>query len=62
MLDFSWYTHVIFSFFSIFQSAAENGPQVPCLDCEKYTQRTLPKEGLWYNPEQSGSGFNIEIQ
>jgi len=40
------YSLTIFILFLAFQSAAQNGPQVPCLDCEKYSQRTLPKEGL----------------
>jgi len=41
---------------------AQSGPIVPCVECEQYTQRTVPVNGLWYNPEQSGVGISIELQ
>jgi hypothetical protein len=41
---------------------AQSGPIVPCVNCEQYQARTEPANGLWYNPEQSGSGYSIEVQ
>ncbi len=38
------------------------GPVSPCVDCEQFTVRTEPFNGTWYNPEQSGTGFSIDVQ
>jgi len=42
---------------------AQLGPNSPsCKDCESLTHRTEPFNGTWYNPEQSGTGFSIDVQ
>lgn len=41
---------------------SQNGPELPCPDCNGMDYKPLPKSGNWFNPEQSGVGFNIEIQ
>ena len=38
------------------------GPEVTCIDCGWQTQRVEPYNGVWYNPQQSGSGYSIEVQ
>ncbi len=48
-------------FFS-FSLIAQQGPIVPCINCDQLSVRTEPVRGLWYNPEQSGSGYSIEVQ
>lgn len=35
---------------------------VPCVGCDTLTQAPYPETGSWYNPDQSGSGLNLEIQ
>jgi hypothetical protein len=51
----------LFCIFSI-KVFAQSGPIVPCVNCANFSMRTMPMSGIWYNPEQSGSGFSIEIQ
>lgn len=41
---------------------AQEGPYVPCVGCEDRVHATYPETGLWYNPDQSGSGFNLDFQ
>ncbi len=41
---------------------AQSGPQIPCVGCESRQQRITPTEGMWYNPEQSGTGFMIDVR
>jgi len=41
---------------------AQSGPELPCPGCNEMKYKPLPKSGNWYNPEQSGVGFNFEIQ
>ena len=41
---------------------AQVGPVIPCDDCESYTKRTEPFNGMWYNPDQSGTGIGIDVQ
>lgn len=41
---------------------AQEGPYVPCIGCDERTQVTYPEPGHWYNPDQSGTGFNLEFQ
>ncbi len=41
---------------------AQLGPVSPCVDCESFTKRTEPFNGMWYNPDQSGTGFAIDVQ
>ena len=42
--------------------AAQEGPQVPCVGCDTLIQAPYPETGAWYNPDQSGTGINIEVQ
>jgi hypothetical protein len=42
--------------------SAQEGPFVPCAGCEELDEVPYPEPGLWYNPDQSGSGFNLEFQ
>ncbi|MCF6318935.1 MAG: hypothetical protein L3J83_06615 [Proteobacteria bacterium] len=41
---------------------AQTGPVSPCVDCEQFTTKTEPFNGTWYNPDQSGTGFSIDVQ
>lgn len=41
---------------------AQTGPEVPCEGCPDFTSLPLPQTGIWYNPEQSGTGFMLEVQ
>ena len=43
-------------------ATAQTGVQVPCVDCEQYTQRTEPFRGMWYNKDQTAQGFSIDVQ
>jgi len=40
----------------------EEGPNVPCVGCEDLIHAPFPETGAWYNPDQSGTGINLEIQ
>lgn len=40
----------------------QEGPEVPCVGCETLTHTAFPETGSWYNPDQSGTGINLEIQ
>jgi hypothetical protein len=50
---------VLFPISSIF---AQEGPSIPCVGCDQIDRVPFPEPGLWYNPDQSGSGFNLEFQ
>ena len=41
---------------------AQSGPISPCVNCEDDTHQIEPSTGTWYNPDQSGTGFGIEVQ
>lgn len=41
---------------------AQDGPEVPCLLCPANTVAPKPESGIWRNPEQSGTGFMLEVQ
>lgn len=41
---------------------AQEGPYVPCVGCEDRVNAPYPETGLWYNPDQSGTGFNLDFQ
>lgn len=56
-------TILLFGIFSLNTYAESlSGPESPCIDCENFTQRTEPFNGTWYNPEQSGTGFSVDVQ
>lgn len=38
------------------------GYEVPCVGCESPAARSFPETGIWDNPDNSGSGFVIEVQ
>jgi hypothetical protein len=41
---------------------AQEGPQVPCADCDSRINSPFPASGPWVNSERTGSGFLFEIQ
>jgi len=41
---------------------AQSGPIVPCVGCPTFTKHPYPETGAWFNPEQSGTGFSLEVQ
>lgn len=41
---------------------AQEGPVIPCVNCDQLVHAPYPETGSWYNPQQSGSGLNLEIQ
>lgn len=41
---------------------AQQGPNIVCYDCDGLEARTMPVSGSWYNPQQSGSGYQFDIQ
>lgn len=43
-------------------AASQEGPLIPCVGCNQLVHAPYPETGSWYNPDQSGSGINIEIQ
>ncbi len=43
-------------------SNAQSGPELPCPGCQQEYVKPTPYEGSWFNPEQSGSGFLIEVE
>ena len=43
-------------------SHAQQGPVIECFNCEGLENRPYPANGNWYNPEQSGSGYILDVQ
>src|SRR5690606_39169025 len=43
---------------------AQHGPQVPpCEGCPtSATERPTPRPGMWWDPQRSGTGMNMEVQ
>ncbi len=41
---------------------SQQGPTVECSNCEGSINKPYPVGGNWYNPDQSGSGYIMEIQ
>ena len=41
---------------------SQEGPYVPCVGCDEFIYAPYPEPGHWYNPDQSGTGFNLEFQ
>lgn len=41
---------------------SQNGPIIECLNCEGQSDGPIPVQGNWYNPQQSGSGYLIDVQ
>jgi len=56
----------IYSALTVILSFALNaqllGPVSPCVNCEQLSARTEPFNGTWFNPDQSGTGFSIDVQ
>lgn len=52
----------ILFFWANAQVLAQEGPQVPCVGCDTLVHAPFPETGAWYNPDQSGTGINVEIQ
>ncbi len=53
---------VTFFLVTINSVCSQEGPELPCPDCTQSFVKPIPYEGSWYNPEQSGSGFLIDVQ
>jgi hypothetical protein len=49
-------------FFSSMPAWSQEGPYVPCVGCDDFIYAPYPETGHWYNPDQSGTGFNLEFQ
>jgi hypothetical protein len=49
-------------FFSSMPAWSQEGPYVPCVGCDEFIYEPYPESGHWYNPDQSGTGFNLEFQ
>lgn len=43
-------------------SSAQQGPIIECHNCDGLSGRPLPVQGNWYNPQQSGSGYLLDVQ
>ncbi len=41
---------------------ADEGIEVPCVNCPDLDSPVYPESGIWFNPEQSGTGFMFEVQ
>ncbi len=40
-----------------------DGPELPCQNCPEFSElMQYPAPGIWFNPDQSGSGFTLEVQ
>ncbi len=63
MLNNKLQHYIFFILLTSSQLFAQIGPELPpCENCDQLTLRVNPYTGFWYNPEQSGSGLNIEIK
>jgi hypothetical protein len=45
-----------------FATMAQEGPSVPCPDCESRINSPYPTSGPWANTDQTGSGFLLHMQ
>ena len=52
----------VFFCWTIANTLAQEGPLVPCVGCETLVHAPFPETGAWYNPDQSGTGINLEMQ
>ncbi len=52
----------VFLFSANAPALAQEGPLVPCVGCDTLIHAPFPETGAWYNPDQSGTGINLEIQ
>jgi hypothetical protein len=43
-------------------SLARADAGIPCLDCPEFRFKPYPETGLWYNPDEPGTGFMFEVQ
>ena len=42
---------------------AQDGPELPCENCPDFHElMQYPASGIWFNPEQSGTGFMLDVQ
>ncbi|QOC21322.1 hypothetical protein IC757_09665 [Wenzhouxiangella sp. AB-CW3] len=57
------YTLFVLALCSISVLAEEVGPYAPaCPGCPEFKKPPYPKSGLWFDPERSGTGINIDVQ
>lgn len=43
-------------------ASGQQGPTVDCFNCEGTMNVPIPVNGSWYNPDQSGTGYLLEVQ
>lgn len=36
--------------------------EIPCFECPEFQRPAIPESGFWYNPDQPGTGYSIEVQ
>lgn len=53
---------ILFVVFITYDRFAQSDPELPWPDCQQEYIKPTPYEGSWFNPEQSGSGFLIEVE
>ncbi len=55
----SCYLLLILTSFSLY---AQQGPTVTCNNCDGSIHQPIPVTGSWFNPEQPGTGYVLEVQ
>jgi hypothetical protein len=61
LLGFKWLAYPTLIAWAL-GTQAQEGPFVPCPDCESRINAPYPSSGAWANTELTGSGFNLQIQ
>lgn len=41
---------------------AQQGPVIGCAECNATNNKAVPVSGNWYNPEQSGTGYILDVK
>ena len=41
---------------------AQEGPIITCANCDNLSNKPMPVSGSWYNPDQSGTGYILDIK
>jgi len=60
-ISFKWLAYSVLITWA-FSSQAQEGPFVPCPDCESRINAPYPSSGAWANTDLTGSGFNLQVQ
>jgi hypothetical protein len=60
---FNFLAGLLLLLFFNFSAWSTSGPKLPnCPACDEIQSFNLPKNTIWWNPEQSGVGLSIEVQ